>query len=146
MLCLGFVAGRMMLVSMFVPCWFSAGSRLILCWFQLRSLVAFLLSHSNFTAVLQMVLLLVLCCFAVGSLLVFFWFVVCSLLVRPCDRGWFATGSLLVRCWFIVDLLVVHCWLAGGSRCFPADSQQFRCWLASWLVAGCFAYALWPAG
>ena len=147
-----------------VHCLSCAGSSLVRCWFNGGSFVvhscsvvgscvvrwwfpvASLLTHSIFASVLQMVLLLVLCCCAVGSLLVFFWFVVCSLRVRPRDRRWFATGSRLVRCWFIVDLLVVHCWFAGGSRCFPADSQQFRCWLASWLVAGCFAYALWPAG
>ena len=149
-----------MLVSMMVLSWRAVGSRLVRCWFPVCSLVAFLLTHSNLAAVLQVCWSPVALPLLRANLM---------MLVSTFFAGWFAAGFRRVLCWFPLCSLVavllsrsnsllfckwLRCcfflffamaplpvWCAVGSLlipscCFPADSLQFRCWIANLFAAG----------
>ena len=86
-----------MLVSMMVRSWRAVGSRLVRCWFPLCSLVAFLLTHSNLAAVLQVCWSPVALPLLRANLM---------MLVSTFVPGWFAAGFRLVLCCFPLCSLV----------------------------------------
>ena len=134
MLYFGFAGGQM-LVSMMVRSWRAVGSRLVRCWFPLCSLVAFLLTHSNLAAVLQVCWSPVALPLLRANLM---------MLVSTFVPGWFAAGFRLDLCWFplwflvavllsrsnVAAVLQMVALLLLFVRCHGTTAGLVRCWFA----------------